>query len=212
MPRTQIDLVTRILGGISVAFGAIALALACIGIGTPNWYVGYSIDNSSGNSYQSSSANFFYSCDYFFGGSTNKCVGREGGIHFYPTFAGVPWYYEYSNRIRDAGALCIVGIAFLAMGIVLTLVIIVVFVPIWLYFTPPVAMFLACLFMVVGMAEGARFFIYNGYSVILFETALVLTIFSLLFSAFTAGRIQLARWTDAGINKPIPKQPVSETS
>jgi hypothetical protein len=74
----------------------------------------------------------------------------------------------------------------------------VVYFQTWVTLIPPAFFFLACLFMLAGMAEGARYLLYNDYSANLYQTGHLLTMFSLFLSAFAAGRIHFSRWTEAG--------------
>lgn len=57
----------------------------------------------------------------------------------------------------------------------------------WIPLVAPSIVFVACLFMLAGLAEGARVLLYNGYAAHLYETAHLLTIFSFLISAFVGG-------------------------
>ncbi|UJR32143.1 hypothetical protein I4U23_019610 [Adineta vaga] len=198
--RSKPDSQSQIISFISVILGVIALVLTCVGVATPSWYVRYTLDSNYGVFYKSSSANFFYSCTYFIDGSFGRCVKRNDSSYAYPSFAQIAWTDGYSQRMQNAGALCIVGIIFLTVGTITTFVMTVIYLPLWINFLPPVVLFLACLFMVAGMAEGSNFFIYNGYSVILYQSGHVITIFALLTSALAAGRNHFARSTEAHIN------------
>jgi hypothetical protein len=70
-----------------------------------------------------------------------------------------------------------------------TLVMIFVNRPSWILYLPPTILFIACLFMLAGMAEGARVLYYNDYSVNLYQTSHLLTMLSLFLSSIAAGHI-----------------------
>ncbi len=60
---------------------------------------------------------------------------------------------------------------------------------VWIYLIGPICLFIACLFMLAGMAEGAYVLYYNDYSANLYPTAHLLTIFSFLMSCIASGRL-----------------------
>ena len=105
---------------------------------------------------------------------------------------------DYNGRIQNAAALCIVGIVFLFFGTVATLIMALDYLPVWVNILPPTLLFLACLFMLAGMAEGARYLIYNDYSANLYQAGHLLAMLALFLSAFAGGRINFSRWTRAG--------------
>ena len=151
------------------------------------------------------SLNFFYSCNYYPDNTLDKCIQRQESMFYYPNFAQIEWINAYQAVTEHAGALCIVGIVFLSLGILFTLIMTVLYCPSSFYCLPPGAYFLACLFMAVGLAEGSYVLIYNGYSAILFQTGQVTTMLAFCLSTFAAGRNHFASSTDAGINT-IPKK------
>ncbi|CAF1248840.1 unnamed protein product [Adineta steineri] len=193
MGETVADKTSKILAFIAVAFGFVALILCCVGVGTMNWY------NDGNANYITTRLNFFTYCTY--DGTTGNqigCVSRTSNDHGacdarYTTTDVVNSYSDCNNRMRNAAALTIVGIIFLAFGIVLTLVMAFGILSEWfLNFIPGALLFLASLFMLAGLAEGARYITYNGYSASLYETGHLLTILSLFLSAVAGGRISHA--------------------
>jgi len=174
---------------ISVIFGGIALLFACVGIGTPNWQSAQlTID---GQTYTISTANFFYACRFYSNGSLISCEHRSSNRNinqYYPIDA--PGNQTQWNQYLDAAAgLSIVGIIFIFIGTLTTLIMIVADWVGWIYLIGPICLFLACLFMLAGMAEGSYVLYYNDYSANLYETAHLLTIFSFLMSCIVAGRL-----------------------
>ncbi len=59
----------------------------------------------------------------------------------------------------------------------------------WIFLIALSFLFIACLFMIAGLAEGSRVHLYNGYAVNIYETLHLLTIFSFLISVVVAGRL-----------------------
>lgn len=200
MARFTPDKVSQTIAFIAVAFGAIALVLVCVGIATPNWQTTY-VSSSNTSFYVGARTNFFYSCTFWNNGTLINCTNRDNNLYGYPGYsANNAWMSDYNRRIQNAGALCIVGIIFLFFGTIATLVMALDYLPVWINILPPGLLFLACLFMLAGMAEGSRYFLYNDYSANLFQTGHLLTMFALFLSAFAAGRINFSRWTRAGRN------------
>jgi hypothetical protein len=64
---------------------------------------------------------------------------------------------------------------------------------IWTNFLPPSVFFLACLFMLAGMAEGSHYLLFNDYSTNLYQAGSLFTTLALLLSAFVSGRIHFFR-------------------
>jgi hypothetical protein len=174
---------------ISVIFGGIALLLACVGIGTPNWQSGkVTID---GQTNTISTANFFYACRYYTNGTLNSCGYRSSNREinqYYPIDA--PGNETQWNQYLDTAAgLCIVGIIFIFFGTLTTLLMIFSNWITWIYLIGPICLFIATLFMLAGMAQGAYVLYYNDYSANLYQTAHLLTIFSFLISCIAGGRL-----------------------
>ncbi|CAF1468789.1 unnamed protein product [Adineta steineri] len=196
MGETVADKTSKILAFVAVGFGVIALLFLCIGVGTVRWYTA----GAAGSNYIVTGLNFFTYCTYDpTTGSQTTCTSRTASWHpvcdtnNYPTTTVVNSYSDCNNRIRNAAALTIVGIIFLAFGIVLTLVMAFGILSEWfLNYIPAALLFLACLFMLAGLAEGARYVTYNGYSASLYETGHLLTMLSLFLSATAGGRISHA--------------------
>ncbi|CAF1124259.1 unnamed protein product [Adineta steineri] len=200
MVRLTPDSLSQKIAFTAVAFGTIALVLACVGMGTPNWYIQYGPKLSGTGYYKISSVNFFYSCNWMNDGTLINCTKRNGNLYGYPYSSGALWMNDFYQRMQNAGALCIVGIIFIAFGTLATLIMALVYFPTWINLFPPILFFIACLFMLAGMAEGSRYLLYNGYSVNLYQTGHLLTMFALFLSALSAGRIHFSRWTEANIN------------
>jgi len=174
---------------ISVIFGGIALLLACVGIGTPNWQSAHvTID---GQTFTINTANFFYACHFYTNGTLISCQSRSSDRNinqYYPIDAR--WNEtEWNQYLDSAAGLCIVGIIFIFFGTITTLLMIMANWPGWIYLIGPICLFIACLFMLAGMAQGAYVLYYNDYSANLYQTAHLLTIFSFLISCIAAGRL-----------------------
>ncbi|CAF4360191.1 unnamed protein product, partial [Adineta steineri] len=175
-------------------FIIIPLILCCVGVGTTQWYI-------EGNSnYLTISLNFFQYCTYD-GASGNSlgCTSRAANYHpvcytnRYTATTVVSSIDDCNNRMRSAAALTIVGIILLAFGIILTIIMTFGILSEWfLNLIPGALLFLASLFMLAGLAEGARYVAYNGYSATLYETGHLLTMLSLFLSALAGGRISHA--------------------
>ncbi|CAF2537658.1 unnamed protein product [Rotaria sp. Silwood2] len=172
----------------SVIFGGIALLLACVGIGTPNWQSTQVIID--GQRHTISTANFFYACSSYTNGTLISCKHRSSDRNinqYYPIDAR--WNEtEWNQHLDGAAGLCIVGIVFIFLGTITTLLMIIEGLAIWIYLIGPIGLFLACLFMLAGMAEGAYVLYYNDYAANLYQTAHLFTIFSFLVSCISAGR------------------------
>lgn len=198
MVRFTPDRVSQTIAFAAVAFGTIALILTCVGIGTPSWQTTY-VPLTSTSYYAAARTNFFYSCTFNTSGALNNCTNRDSTLYAYPGYSSTnAWMTDYNSRMQNAGALCIVGIIFLFLGTIATLIMALDYLPVWVNIVPPALLFLACLFMLAGMAEGSRYLIYNDYSANLYQTGHLLTMFTLFLSAFGAGRINFSRWTRAG--------------
>lgn len=200
MPLLKPDSLSRKICFIAVAFGIAALVLVCVGIATPNWDAQY-ISTGGGNYVKVATTNFFYACTFETNGTLRNCTNRDGSLYGYPGYSASnpnPWMSDYYQRMQNAAALCIVGIGLLFLGTLATLLMAMMYFHTWVTVIPPVLLFLACLFMLAGMAEGARYFLYNDYSANLYQTGHLLTMFTLLLSAFAAGRIHFSRWTAVG--------------
>jgi hypothetical protein len=177
---------------IAVIFGGIGLLLACVGIGTPNWQSTQVTINGQTNTI--STANFFYACRYYANGSSISCGYRSTNREinqYYPIDA--PGNETQWNQYLDSAAgLCIVGIIFIFFGTLTTLLMICANWAGWIYLIGPICLFLATLFMLAGMAQGAYVLYYNDYSANLYQTAHLLTIFSFLISCIAGGRLSSA--------------------
>ena len=192
------DSISRILAFVSVGLGAIALLLACVGVGTPGWQTTYS--TTGGSTQVTSYNNFFYGCTGL--GSNMTCYNRNAsftgyglsGFYFSSTFSAAN---DTSARFQSAAGLSIVGIIFIAAGTIATLVMALLALYTWFNLIPPALLFLACLFMLAALAEGSRVLLYNDYAANLYQTAHLLTILSFGLSALAAGRFHFERmYTD----------------
>ena len=196
MVRLTPDGLSQKIAYAAVLFGFIALVLACVGIATPKWQTSYTLSNLTYT--EAGHANFFYACGSSSGQVIN-CVNRNGSLINYPGYSSLNTRMgDYFQRMQNAGALCIVGIIFLFFGTLATLIMALIYFQTWVNLLPPTLLFLACLFMLAGMAEGSRYLLYNDYSSNLYQTAHLLTMLAMLLSALAAGRIHFSRWTEAG--------------
>jgi hypothetical protein len=110
--------------------------------------------------------------------------------------------------MQNAAGLCVVAILFLFFGIIATLIMAFIPLSIWTDFLPPSILFLACLFMLAGMAEGSRYLLYNDYSANLYQAGHLFTMLALFLSAFAAGRIHFFRMKEEEekqAKKPVRK-------
>ena len=190
MARVALDKWSQILAFVAVAVGFIASLLACIGIGTPKWYI------SGTATYVTTSANFFSLCSYDpTSGNLISCISRSGSSHplcsaYYSTTTVVTSQSDCNNRMMNASGLGIVGILLLFFGIVATVIMAFgSFTKAFLNFIPGILLFFACLFMLAAMAEGARYISYNGYSANLYQAGHLFTILALFLSVVAGGRI-----------------------
>lgn len=193
------DNISQRISYIAVVFGLIGLVLTCVGIGTPSWQSDY-VTSSDGTYTKTGSANFFYACPAYYNGTIINCTNRSPSLYGYSNYnSAFPWMKDFNQRMQNAAALCIVGIGLLFLGTLATLIMAVIYLQTWYNLIAPVFLFLACLFMLAGMAEGSRYLFYNDYSANLYQAGHAVTMFTLLLSAFAAGRINFSRWTEAGV-------------
>lgn len=174
---------------ISIIFGATALLFSCVGIGTPNWQVTEA--TIDGDTYIARTANFFYACYIYKNGSSTNCISRSTNRdiqRYYPIDAR--WNQtEWTSYLDSAAGLCIIGIIFLFLGIISTVLMMFLGRFLFISILSPVSLFFACLFMLAGMSSGANVLFYNGYSANLYQTAYLFTIFSFLLTSIVSGRI-----------------------
>lgn len=213
MTLAKIDSLSQKIAFIAVVFGVIALILVCVGIGTPKWELTYT-DTGLGTYALATTANFFYTCS-FTNGTFNNCTSRTNNLTNYPGYSSAyPWQTDYNLRMQNAAGLCVVGIVFVAFGIIMTVIMALIPLSILVNLLAPILFFLACLFMLAGMAEGSRYLLYNGYSANLYQSGHLFTILALFFSTFAAGRIHFFRMKEEEkeeeeaakkLKKPDPK-------
>jgi hypothetical protein len=188
----QSPLSNQILVILSVIFGAIALTLASIGIGTSNWQV-TTLTKTTGETIAVSAANFFYACRYDIAGEIINCADRDNNnndnIAGYFAIIGIGNQSNYNFHLNIAAGFSILGIVFIFFGTIATIFMFIGDRAEWIFPVAPSLFFVACLAMLTGLAEGSRVLLYNGYSANLYETAHVLTIFSFLISSLVGGRL-----------------------
>lgn len=185
----------------SVIFGGIALVLACVGIGTPNWQsTRVTID---GQTNIISTANFFYACRFTVNGTLQSCNQRSADreINRYYSIDARWNQTEWNQHLDAAAGLCVLGILFIFFGTLTTVLMICANFAGWIYLIGPACLFLATLFMLAGMAEGAYVLYYNDYSANLYQTAHLLTILSFLLSCIASGRLSLP--SDGSFDLPV---------
>jgi hypothetical protein len=181
---------------IAAVFGIIALIILCVGVGTPNWESTYASNSTNGSYSVTGTANFFYTC-VVVSNSSNNCTTRTTNLTGYPRYSSAyPWMTDYNLRMQNAAGLCVVGILFLAFGIIATLLIAFIAFSPWTNLLSPALFFLASLFMLAGMAEGSRYLLYNDYSANLYQAGHLFTILALFFSGIAGGRIHLFRMNE----------------
>jgi hypothetical protein len=180
--------VNQVLITISVIFGSIALTLASVGIGSPNWQNTYA-NTTSGDVYIIRTANFFYACRLNSLGIVLRCGERStnSSILQYYSIVASGNESELNFHLNTASGFTIIGIIFIFFGIIITLSMFCGDRAEWIYPVAPTFLFVACLFMLAGLAEGSRVLLYNGYAAYLYESAHVLTMFSFLISSIVGG-------------------------
>lgn len=184
--------VSRVFGVFAILLGVIAIILASIGVGTPQWQTTYTY--TTGSAQISSTNNFFYACSYS-SGTLLACVNRDSSFSYYAFsstyLAGtLAPSNDTSSRFQSAGGLTIVGIILIGIGTFATLLMMFLSKFIVIVLLAPIIYFLATLFMLAGLAEGSRILIYNGYSANLYQTAHMLTILGFGFCCVAAARFQ----------------------
>ena len=173
---------------ISVVSGGIAIALACIGIDTSNWQT-TETTATNGRTYTNSTANFFYACILNSTGDVIGCDPRSKNTNLqqYYAISAAGNQSDWNHHLNAAAGLSILGILFSVFGTLATILMLVGQSLPWILLVAPSILFFACLFMLAGLAEGARVLLYNGYAAHLNETTHLLTIFSFLISALARG-------------------------
>lgn len=186
----KLTLSNQILITLSVILGSIALILACAGIGTPRWQI-TSVNTSSGFMYVTNTANFFYACRLNLAGEVLSCGERSSNqsISQYYALTIKGNQSELNLHLNTAAGFSILGILFIFLGTIATLAMFFGDKAEWIFLIAPTFLFVACLFMVAGIAEGSRVLLYNGYSANLYEAAQSLAICSFLISAIIGGRL-----------------------
>jgi hypothetical protein len=164
------DALSRVLVFTAGLFTIAALTLSIVGTATYSWY--YNQD-SNGNTL---SYNFF-----------TQCTGNL--LNTSSTCSDMPRQTVLGLGTQHAGALLVVALCLLGLGMLITLAMNFIQLTGILSFIPPIILFLAALFMVAALAEGSRVTTYNSYSANLLETGHLLTIFSMGLVAFASGRL-----------------------
>ena len=173
----------------SVFFGVVALILACVGIGTPNWQVTNAVVDQQ--TFTVATANFFYACRLYPNNTLINCTSRSSDRNiqnYYPIDAR--WNQtEWNSHLDNAAGLCVTGIVCIFLGTVATILMLIGRRLVLIALFGPILLFLACLFMLAGMAEGAYVLYYNDYSANLYQTGHLLVILSFLISCIASGRL-----------------------
>ncbi|CAF1119958.1 unnamed protein product [Didymodactylos carnosus] len=164
---TIVDPASRVIAVAAGVFGFIALVLAIVGTATPSWYY----INISGNTQY---YNFFTQCVGSLVNDTSQCVDMQRNTNL-------------GLITQHAGALAVVGLIFLGCGTIIAFAMACMQFSGILSLISPILLFLASLFMLASLAEGSRVTLYNSYSANLFQTAHLLTFFSMGLAAFAAG-------------------------
>ena len=178
-----------ILTVISVISGAIAFLLTCTGIGTSHWQISRAT-MTNGQSYISSTANFFYTCTLNQNEEVINCYRRNQNMsieQYYPIIGASGNANDWNRHLNAAAGLSIIGIILIFSGTVATILMFTNQSLPWIFPVAPAMLFSACLFMLGGLAEGTHVLYYNGYAANLYQTGHLLTIFSFLCSAFVGG-------------------------
>lgn len=192
---------SRTIALIAAVFGLLAFILACIGMGAPSWETYYNPSASGPSGNRSGTVNFFYACLTNPDGSGQNCTYRSSSLSNYGSI--LP--YNFNDRLDNAASLSIIGIALIFSGVISTVIMAFVRIGIERTLIAPIFLFLACLFMLAGLAEGSRVLHYNDYAANLYETAHLLTMLSLLLCSIAAGRYHASYI----IMEPIMKVAVS---
>ena len=200
----RFDLSNQILITISVISGAIALTLACVGVGTANWQT-TSINTTNGEMRIVNTANFFYACRLNLAGEVLGCGDRSSNSNIisYYEIKATGNQSDWNLHLNTAAGFSIIGIIFIFIGTLASIAMFFADRIEWIIPVTPSFLFLACLFMLVALAEGSRVLIYNGYSANLYETAHLLTIFSFLVNAIVAGRMFNAPFQSPKIKRVV---------
>ena len=179
---------SRLFSLLAAVSGAVALVLACVGVGSPNWEIFYTPSASGPSGNQTGTANFFYACTNNWDGSEQNCTARTTSLTSY----GSTLAYNMYDHLDNAAALSIIGIIFIFFGIVGAVIMSLRPVPAWLNLLAPGFLFVACLFMLAALAEGSRILFYNGYAANLYEAGHLCAMFSLFLCSIAAGRFHTA--------------------
>ena len=184
--------ISRIFAAVAVVFGIIAIILASVGLGTPEWQSTYT--HTTGSAQLASTNNFFYACSYS-SGSLVACASRGSSFTYYASSTNylnglLSKANDTSSRFDSASGLSIVGIILIGFGTVSTFLMIFLSKFIVIVILAPILFFLATLFMLAGLAEGSRVLIFNGYSANLYETGHMLTILGFGLCCVAAARFQ----------------------
>ncbi|CAF3928909.1 unnamed protein product [Rotaria sp. Silwood1] len=151
----------------TIIFSAIGLLLLCVGAGTRSWYVEYD------------STGLTAIC------SDQQPITRSAGIST-----------DSYLRLRHAAALSILGILFVAFGLIASVFLMLPSGKIKIFngrlnILTAFLLAVAALFQRAGLSEGTRGLNHNGYSGDLYHTGHALTIAAIPLCAFVTGRIPL---------------------
>ncbi|CAF1395268.1 unnamed protein product [Rotaria sp. Silwood1] len=169
----------------------IGLLLLCVGLGTRSWYVEYDTTGLIAQWY----TNFFTTC-YALNGTCWSNANLLSSVSAYeqPITTSVGLSTDYYLRLRHAAALSILGILFVAFGVIATIILILPnkqFKVLGgrLNILAAFLFFVAALFQRAALSEGSRGMNHNGYSADLYQTGHALTMVAIPLCAFVAGRI-----------------------
>ena len=206
-PHSDRHIRASVIGAVVLA--SIGLLLLCVGVGTPAWHIDY-LDATGAAVNVSWYTNFFYTCY----NPNGTCYSNQNLASSYngtpqpitytaqssvltPIFGSTDYYV----RLRNAAGLSIVGLLFVAIGIVVTILLIIPSLR-FVQFDGRLNLIgafifaVAALFERAALSEGQRQMNFNGYSANLYQTGHALTIAAVPITAFIAGRLYSYRPVD----------------
>ncbi|CAF2560629.1 unnamed protein product [Rotaria sp. Silwood2] len=176
----------------AIVFGSISLLFLCVSIGTPAWHIDYDSTGVTVKWY----TNFFYTCYNTNGTCWNNQYLYSSVVDYYeqPLTKGTGVATDYYLRLRNAAALGIIGLLFVAFGLVANVCLCMPSTQFKkfegrLNLLAAVLLAIAALFQRAAMSEGEHVFSVNGYSGNLYRAGHALTIAAVPLCAFVAGRI-----------------------
>ncbi|CAF1497341.1 unnamed protein product, partial [Rotaria sp. Silwood1] len=165
----------------------------CVGAGTRSWYVEYDSTGLTAIWY----TNSFYTC-YAINGTcwSNQGLLSSVSSDQQPITRSAGISTDYYLRLRHAAALLILGILFVAFGLIASVFLMLPSGKIKIFngrlnILTAFLLAVAALFQRAALSEGARGLNHNSYSGDLYHTGHALTIAAIPLCAFVAGRIPL---------------------